>query len=90
MLNISYAYTVPTCDCCGKTNLARTVCFQDRATRRKAHLGTVCAGAVAGCRLTGNPHVALARLASHVATSGLTFDDVCDLIEERTHAREEA
>lgn len=34
---------VTACDCCGKSNLKRTVCIQDNETGDLKHFGTTCA-----------------------------------------------
>lgn len=89
-MRIYYTDEVNTCDCCGKTPLKSTVAFECQETGETLHFGSVCAGAVGGLRLTGNPHKALARLGRHAAATGLSFEDIAEAMHERVDAREAA
>lgn len=89
-MRIYWTDEVNTCDCCGKTPLKSTVAFECQETGETLHFGSVCAGAVAGQRLTGNRHKALQRLGRHAAACGLSFEDIADSMNARVEARVEA
>lgn len=77
---------VNVCDCCGKSNLKRSMKL-DSVYFNAVHLGVVCCGRWFNVNLRGNPYKAATRLQYKI--NSLSIDEVNSVLEDIKEAAQE-
>lgn len=78
---------VNTCDCCGKSNLKRTIQL-DLPGGGALYLGVICAGRWFKLNMTGNPWYAADRLAKKLRK--IKNEEISEIVQEIQDASEES